>query len=135
MPPKLTKRHKSKRIAIFNHKGGVGKTTLTVNIAAALAKLGNRVLLIDSDPQCNITSYLIDPDVVDDMLDSSESAEGRTVWSAVRPVAEGTADIKVVDPIETPVARMFLIPGDIALSKYAQDLHTSWGECFQRRVR
>jgi cellulose biosynthesis protein BcsQ len=135
MASKSTKRHKSKRIAVFNHKGGVGKTTLTVNIAAALARLGKRVLLIDSDPQCNLTSYLVDPDVVDDMLDSSESPEGRTIWSAVRPVAEGTADVKIVDPIETPIPRLFLIPGDIALSKYEQDLHTAWGECFQRRVR
>jgi len=135
MPPKPNKRHKSKRIAIFNHKGGVGKTTLTVNLAAALARLGKRVLLIDSDPQCNLTSYLIDPDVVDDMLDSSESNQGRTIWSAVQPLAEGTGDVKVVDPIETPVPRLFLVPGDIALSKYEQDLHTSWGECFQRRVR
>src|ERR1700687_6519828 len=121
MPPKPNKRHKSKRIAVFNHKGGVGKTTLTVNIAAALARLGKRVLLIDSDPQCNITSYLIDPDVVDDMLDSSESTKGRTVWSAVRPVAEGTGDVKVIDPIETSVPKLFLLPGDIALSKYEQD--------------
>jgi cellulose biosynthesis protein BcsQ len=135
MAAKPNKRHRSKRIAIFNHKGGVGKTTLTVNIAAAMARLGKRILLIDSDPQCNLTSYLIDPDVVDDMLDSSESAKGQTVWSAVRPVDEGTADVKVVDPIETSIPRLFLIPGDIALSKYEQDLHTSWGECFQRRVR
>jgi cellulose biosynthesis protein BcsQ len=135
MPPKPTKRHKAKRIAVFNHKGGVGKTTLTVNIAAALARLGKQVLLIDSDPQCNLTSYLIAPEVVDDMLDSSESAKGRTVWSAVQPVAEGAGDVKIVEPIETSISRLFLIPGDIALSKYEQDLHTSWGECFQRRVR
>lgn len=135
MPTKPTKRHKAKRIAVFNHKGGVGKTTLTVNIAAALARLGKNVLLIDSDPQCNLTSYLIAPEVVDDMLDSSETASGRTVWSAVQPVAEGTAEVKIVAPIETAISRLFLIPGDIALSKYEQDLHTSWGECFQRRVR
>src|SRR6266436_6380952 len=99
MAPKLTKRHKSRRIAVFNHKGGVGKTTLTVNIAAALAGLGKRVLLIDSDPQCNLTSYLIEPDVVDDILYSSESDKGGSGWSAVRPVAEGTVDIKAIDPM------------------------------------
>jgi cellulose biosynthesis protein BcsQ len=135
MASKSIKRHKSKRIAVFNHKGGVGKTTLTVNIAAALARLGKRVLLIDSDPQCNLTSYLIDPTVVDDYLDASESANGRTVWSAIRPVAEGNGEVKDIKPIETPVPKLFLVPGDIVLSKYEQDLHTSWGECFQRRVR
>ena len=40
------------RIALFNHKGGVGKTTLTANIAFALAEMGKSVLLVDSDPQC-----------------------------------------------------------------------------------
>src|SRR5436305_1817982 len=134
MAAKANKRYRAKRIAIFNHKGGVGKTTLTVNVAAALARLGKQVLLVDSDPQCNLTSYLIAPEVVDDMLDSSESDNGRTLWSAIRPVAEGTADVNIIDPIETPFPRLFLIPGDIALSKYEQDLHSSWSDCFQRRV-
>jgi cellulose biosynthesis protein BcsQ len=48
------------RVAIFNHKGGVGKTTLTVNVAAALVSFGSRVLLVDSDPQCNLTAYLVE---------------------------------------------------------------------------
>ena len=39
------------RITLFNHKGGVGKTTLTTNIAFALAEMGKSVLLVDSDPQ------------------------------------------------------------------------------------
>jgi chromosome partitioning protein len=46
-------------ISVINHKGGVGKTTTTVNISAGLAKLGKRVLTIDLDTQMNLTHSLI----------------------------------------------------------------------------
>jgi cellulose biosynthesis protein BcsQ len=131
--PKIPKRHKANRIAIFNHKGGVGKTTLTFHVAEALVSLGKRVLLVDSDPQCNLTSYLIDADVVDDMLDSSETDAGSTLWSALKPVADGTGDLKLIKPVG--VGDLFLLPGDILLSKFEQDLHQSWGDCFHRKVR
>jgi len=48
----------SKVISISNHKGGVGKTTSVVNIGAGLNKLGRKVLLIDLDPQANLTQSL-----------------------------------------------------------------------------
>lgn len=48
----------SKRIALLNHKGGVGKSTTTVNLAVTLALEGKRVLVIDYDPQANSSQFL-----------------------------------------------------------------------------
>jgi cellulose biosynthesis protein BcsQ len=128
-------RSRARRLSIFNHKGGVGKTTLTMNIAAALTQLGRRVLLVDSDPQCNLTSYLIAEDVVDDLLDHADTPTGRTVWSALKPISEAIGGFSVVAPIETGVKDLFLIPGDIRLSEFEADLSDFWGQCLQRKMR
>lgn len=127
-------RHPSKRVTLYNHKGGVGKTTLTVNIASALAKAGKRVLLIDADPQCNLTSYLVESEVVDSWLDSSDSESGNTIWSAIKPVVEATGMVREVKPYER-LKNIFLLPGDIRLSEFEQDLPQLWTECLQRKVR
>jgi cellulose biosynthesis protein BcsQ len=122
------------RLAIFNHKGGVGKTTLTVNVAAALAKAGKRVLLVDSDPQCNLTAYLVEENVVNDLLDHSDSSNGETLWSAVKPVVDGNGDPRTIPTIEL-TDRLFLLPGDVRLAEFEEGLNSLWGECFQRKSR
>ena len=120
------------RITIYNHKGGVGKTTLAVNIAFALSSLGKTVLLIDSDPQCNLTSYLLPDDVVDELLNYSGNQDGQTIWSAVKPVIDNTGSVRLVDLMN--IGDISLLPGDIRLSEFEEFLGDAWADGFKRRL-
>jgi cellulose biosynthesis protein BcsQ len=132
---KENNRSRATRLVIFNHKGGVGKTTLTYNLAVALVDLGKKVLLVDSDPQCNLTSYIIAEDVIDDLLDHSDTDKGQTLWSALQPVVEATGGPRRVRPIESARSNLFLVPGDIRLSEFESELNDYWGQCLQRKTR
>ena len=126
----------AKRIAIYNHKGGVGKTTLTINISAALAAAGKKVLLVDTDPQCNLTSYLFAESAVDSFLESSnDPVKGVTLWSSMKPIVEAVGDLRPVLPYKTGIVNVICFAGDIKLAEFEQDLVIAWNECFQRKQR
>ncbi len=78
-------------IAILNQKGGVGKTTTSVNLAAGLTRTGRRVLLVDLDPQSHATMHVgVDP--ADDQPGVYDVlVEGRPVGQALRELNEGLA--------------------------------------------
>jgi cellulose biosynthesis protein BcsQ len=125
-----------KKIALFNHKGGVGKTTLTINIADAFADLGKTVLLVDADPQCNLTSFYIDEPELERMLGgSNEDGAEETLWSAVKPVVDGRGGIANLPEWQLGNGRVHILPGDVMISEYEEVLPAAWDQCFSRRTR
>src|SRR3954466_5188428 len=95
-----------RRIAIINQKGGVGKTTTTVNLAAALAEAGKRVCVLDLDPQAHATTHLgIEPDgkspsLYDVLVHSRPLAEVRrkveeNLWVAGSDINLAAAEVEL----------------------------------------
>jgi chromosome partitioning protein len=91
-----------KIITVANQKGGVGKTTTVMNLGSALARSGQRVLLVDSDPQANLTSYLgVSPRrTLDELYLLKKTPTPETIRDFVHAVSD----------------RLSVIPGDRALS-------------------
>ncbi len=123
-----------KTIAFFNHKGGVGKTTLAVNVADTLVDLGVKVLMVDADPQCNLTSFYLEEKQLDDLLGESDDVDGGTIWSAIKPVIDGKGPIKKVDAFEIKEG-LYLLPGDVLLADYEEELPAAWTGSFARKNR
>ena len=101
-PEPLTRHGPARVVAVCNQKGGVGKTTTTINLGAALAEFGRRVLLVDFDPQGALSVGLgIQPHELE-----------ATVYNLL--MERGTSPEEVV--IKTSVAGMHLLPSNIDLS-------------------
>lgn len=105
------------KIALFNHKGGFSKTTTTFNLGWMLASKGKRVILVDADPQCNLTGMLLGDDQAKIQSIYNTTSNIKT---ALAPAFESQPRaIEAVDCI--PIERrdgLFLLPGHVGFGEY-----------------
>lgn len=116
-------------VSIINYKGGVGKTTTAVNLAAAAFEAGQAVLLVDLEPQASATEYLarsvdIGVDASDVLLDTDRAQEA--IYTVRRQTDDG-------EP-EATGPRIDLIPGSDGLSRVQLELATSADRDALRRL-
>ena len=110
----------TKKIALFNHKDGVSKTTTTFNLGWMLASKGYTVVLIDTDPQCNLTGSVLGYKGPTELERFYETETDRNLRGGLAPAFESRPKpIEAVDcvPVEGQ-ERLFLLPGHIRLSEY-----------------
>lgn len=99
------------RIIFFNHKGGVSKTTTTFHLGWKLAQDGNRVLLVDADPQCNLTGLIMGESF--EQYYTETPTNTRNIMNGVSSAFEGRPEpIQAFDCYNVPNNdNLFLLPG------------------------
>lgn len=112
----------SKRIALFNHKGGVSKTTTAFHLGWKLAEKGHRVLLVDGDSQCNLSQYFLgnkfDEFYEDEITSKDNIMDGVSAAFMAKP-----EPIKYITcPNNLNQANLFLLAGNQNLSEHEASL-------------
>ncbi|MFT9848533.1 ParA family protein [Aneurinibacillus sp. REN35] len=110
----------TKIISLFNHKGGVSKTTTTFNLAWMLAELGKKVLMVDADSQCNLTGLCLSLSGHEDFEDFYTNSDIDNIKSALDPVFESKpVPLSPVRCYHIPNREnLFLLPGHINFSNF-----------------
>ncbi len=105
-----------KTIALFNHKGGVSKTTTTFNLGWMLAEKRKRVVLVDTDPQCNLTGLILG-ETLDDFYAANPD---KNIHAALAPAfLSQPREITSIDCVEVSGrSGLMLLPGHVNLSEY-----------------
>ena len=141
-----------KAISIFNNKGGVGKTTLTFHLAHALAFMGYRTLIVDFDPQCNLTILGMDEEDLhkiwleeDEFIEDFQAARDklppkdfeqlvskpRSIHFLLKPSEDGVAEIGSLPPPVPLATNLDLIPGRLTMHLYEDKIAGRWSDVYQ----
>lgn len=111
-------------ISLFNHKGGVSKTTTAFNLGWMLGALGKRVILADFDPQCNLTGMVLGYRGIEDLANTYQQSPPNNVKDGLSPAFESKPrQIVGVECFVVPGNdNLLLLPGHIGLAEYETTL-------------
>ena len=107
-------------IAFYNHKGGVGKTTLLFNLGLALNKLDKNILFVDGDAQANLTSISLSDRTIEDVYN-----RGQTIYHGLEPLVDGSGDVTFIEPTRIRDG-VWVLPGHIRLSVFEEIAPEGW---------
>lgn len=111
-------------LTFFNNKGGVGKTTLVYHLSWMFSELGVKTLVVDCDPQANLTAaFLNEPELLT-LWNPVDSNVPHTLYEAVRPLTK--VSNYALPALEKINSNLYLLPGDLGLSAFEDELSESW---------
>jgi cellulose biosynthesis protein BcsQ len=141
-----------KSIAVFNNKGGVGKTTLTYHLGYALAELGHKTLLVDLDPQSNLTLFGLHPEelhdiwqvedaFIDDFVQARDkkspsefdaiASDVRSIHFLLKPTEDGTDGPKCYPRPLKLHDKLGMIPGRLSVHTYEDTIGSRWNAVYR----
>jgi cellulose biosynthesis protein BcsQ len=107
-------------IALFNHKGGVSKTTTTFNLGWMLSELGKRVVMVDADSQCNLTGMVLGYKGPTELETFYTNHASQNLWAGLAPAFESQP--RLMEGVDCLAVEgrggLFLLPGHIGISEY-----------------
>ena len=114
-------------LTFFNNKGGVGKTTLVYHLSWMFSELGIKTLVVDCDPQANLTAAFIkDEDLLANLWDKPTGDTPFTIFGAVAPLLE-TSDVAMPETYKVN-ENLRLLAGDLRLSTFEDELSLQWNQ-------
>ena len=105
-----------KVIALFNHKGGVSKTTTTFHLGWMMALFGKKVLMVDADPQCNLTSLALNIEDNDSLVAYYDSKKNTDIYASLAGVfglADGVVNLDGGVATQAIRERLHILPGHV----------------------
>ena len=104
-------------ISLFNHKGGVSKTTTTFNLGWTFAKQGLKTLIVDADPQCNLTAYVLGLQKKEEIDSFYKNVDNDNIYARVSDIILGNNVIPhPVKPCKTLNDKLLMVAGHLSMS-------------------